>query len=119
MEAAEATIKLEWSDRKLSKAQTSDRVGQRQLGAERWAAMKRRIRTLEAADSLADLRGLPGNFHSLTADQAGEWSATLSPNWRLIFEPADEPLPTNSDGGLDAGAVRRIRVLRVEDYHGR
>jgi plasmid maintenance system killer protein len=115
----EALIEVDWTDRKLRKAQMSDRAGQRLLGDERWSALKRRIRTLESADTLADLHGLPGNFHPLSVDLAGEWSANLSANWRVIFESAEEPLPTFRDGGLDQASVRHVRVLRVEDYHGR
>lgn len=119
MGTLEAFIKVDWAERKLRKAQTSDSAGQRLLGDERWSALKRRIRTLESADTLADLHGLPGNFHPLGVDRAGEWSANLSPNWRVIFEPAEDPLPTLTDGGLDLTSVRYVRVLRVEDYHGR
>jgi proteic killer suppression protein len=114
----EALIRVDWADRKLRKAQASDRAGRRLLGDVRWSALKRRIRTLEAADTMADLHGLPGNFHPLGADRAGEWAANLSPNWRLVFEPAEEPLPTLENGGLDLAQVRSVRVLRVEDYHG-
>lgn len=113
----EVYIQVGWADRKLRKAQASDRAGQKLLGDDRWAALKRRVRVLEVADTLADVRGQAGSFHALTADRSGEWSASLTPNWRLIFEPADDPLPTLEDGGLDAAAVRQIRVLRVEDYH--
>lgn len=95
----------------------TERAGLKLLGEDRWSALKRRVRTLEVADTLDDVRGQPGNFHALTADRAGEWSANLTPNWRLIFEPADEPLPLLPDGGLNAGAVRHVRIVRVEDYH--
>jgi plasmid maintenance system killer protein len=113
----EGRIQVEWVDRKLGKAQGSDRAGQKLLGDDRWTALKRRVRTLEVANTLADVRGQAGNFHALSADRVGEWSASISPNWRLVFEPADDPLPTLADGGLDTTAVRRVRVLRVEDYH--
>lgn len=110
---------MEWADRKLRKAQSSDRAGQRLLGDERWSALKRRIRTLEAAESMADLHALPGHFHALSANQAGSWAASLSPNWRVVFEPADDPMPMLEAGGVDLTSVRHVRVLRVEDYHGR
>lgn len=115
----EDPIRINWTDRKLGKAQGSDRAGRRLLGPERWIALKRRIRSLEVADSLLDLRGVPGGFHPLGADRAGEWAASLSPNWRLVFEPADDPPPTLPDGGVDLARVTHVRVLRVEDYHGR
>ena len=114
----EEIIEIEWSQRKLERATRTDRDGQRRLG-ERWPAFKRRLRTLEVADCLEDVLPAPGNFHPLTADRDGEWAAALSKNWRLVFEPADKPLPTLDDGGLDVRNVRRVRILRVEDYHGR
>jgi proteic killer suppression protein len=114
----EEIIDVEWSNRKLHRATRKDRDGQRLLG-ERWAPFKRRLRTLEVADCLEDVLPAPGGFHPLTADKTGEWAAALSRNWRLVFEPADEPVPTLNDGGLDARNVRRVRILRVEDYHGR
>ena len=115
----EEVIDIEWGDRKLERAQRRERDGRRLLGPERWSAFKRRLRTLEVADCLADVRNAPGRFHPLGADNAGEWAARLSPNWRLVFEPADAPLPTLPDGGVDTRNVRLVRILRVEDYHGR
>jgi toxin HigB-1 len=114
----EVCIQIHWSDKKLLKAQRSDAAGQRLWGADRWAALKRRIRTLESADTLADVRGQAGKFHALSADLAGEWAANLTPNWRVVFEPADEPLPTLVDGGLDTAKVTAVRIRRIEDYHG-
>jgi toxin HigB-1 len=115
----EVCIQILWSDKKLRKAQRSDAAGRRLWGVDRWAALKRRIRTLESADTLADVRGQAGKFHALSANLAGEWAATLTPNWRIVFEPADEPLPTLADGGLDPAKVTTVRILRIEDYHGR
>ena len=43
---------------------------------------------------------------------------TIEANTRLVFEPADEPLLTYADGGLDWTEVRTIRILEVVDYHG-
>ena len=119
MSLVEDVIEIEWSDRKLQRAATTDRGGQRMLGSDRWSAFKRRLRTLEVADCLDDVREAPGKFHPLSADKAGAWAASLSANWRLVFEPADNPLPTLPDGGLDIRSVRSVRIVRVEDYHGR
>jgi proteic killer suppression protein len=37
--------------------------------------------------------------------------------WRLIFEPANDPVPKKPDGGLDWTQVTVIRILEVRDYH--
>ena len=39
-------------------------------------------------------------------------------DYRLLFEPAHDPLPRKPDGGLDWAGVTAIRILGVEDYHG-
>jgi proteic killer suppression protein len=115
----EDVIDIEWADRKLQRAADKDRDGRRILGPDRWSAFKRRLRTLEVADCLEDLRQAPGKFHPLDADKSGSWAASLSANWRLVFEPAHDPLPILPDGGLDTRSVTAVRILRVEDYHGR
>jgi len=115
----EDIIDIEWADRKLQRASLKERDGRRRLGADRWPAFKRRLRALEVAESLSDVMQAPGKFHPYRADKAGEWGTSLSPNWRLVFEPADDPLPRLPDGGVDVANIRRVRILRVEDYHGR
>lgn len=115
----EEIIDVEWSDRKLRQAAAQDRAGRKLLGGDRWSAFKRRLRTLEVADCLCDVLSAPGRFHPLSARRDEEWAASLTANWRLIFEPADLPLPRKADGSLDVNAVKRVRILRVEDYHGR
>ena len=42
----------------------------------------------------------------------------VSGNYRLIFRPDYDELPTKSDGGLDWAQVTRIMILEVLDYHG-
>jgi len=37
--------------------------------------------------------------------------------YRLIFDPANDPIPKKDDGGLDWTKVTAITVLAVEDYH--
>lgn len=46
----------------------------------------RKLRMLNAATSLGDLRMLPGNrLEKLAGDRAGEWSIRVSAQWRLCF----------------------------------
>ena len=65
-----------------------------------------RIRTilfaLEAAPDMATLEGPPGwRIHQLKGDRAGEWSISVSGNWRITFK-------------IEDGAVTN---LNLEDYH--
>ena len=69
--------------------------------------------------SLEDLRNLPqARCHELTGNREGQLSVDLKYPYRLIFEPADKPVPSKVDGGLDWGKVTTIRILEVEDTHG-
>ena len=49
-----------------------------------------RLRRLEAATSLEDLRILPSNrLHPLRSDRAGQWSISINRQWRICFEWRD------------------------------
>lgn len=49
-------------------------------------ATLRKLRMLNAAVSLEDLRSLPGNrLEKLRGDRAGEWSIRVTGQWRLCF----------------------------------
>lgn len=75
-----------------------------------------RIAALHASSSVLDLRCLPGRWHPLAADRAEHWAGDLDGPYRLMIRPA-EPVPRLSDGGVDWGAVTRIVVVSIEDYH--
>jgi proteic killer suppression protein len=72
---------------------------------------------MRAAPSLDSFRTLPGRRHELVGDRAGQLLLDLVHPDRLVFEPADEPVPKRPDGGLDWSQVRSIRILAVEDTH--
>ncbi len=49
-----------------------------------------RLRRLEAATSLDDLRTLPSNrLHPLTRDRDGQWAIAVNRQWRICFEWRD------------------------------
>lgn len=77
-----------------------------------------RLQAINAAVVLDDLRKAHGHFHELTEDQKGQISCNLDGSYRLILEPADDPVPRKEDGGLDWTEVRTLLVIGVEDYHG-
>ncbi|WP_306253723.1 type II toxin-antitoxin system RelE/ParE family toxin [Parvularcula sp. IMCC14364] len=65
-----------------------------------------RIRTiiaaLEAAEDMDGVLGPPGwRIHQLKGDRAGDWSISVSGNWRLTFQMIE----------------RQIHFLELEDYH--
>jgi proteic killer suppression protein len=90
----------------------------RSYGAENARRVLRRLDELRAAPNLETMRTLPGRCHELKGDRAGQLAIDVRHPYRLIFEPANEPLPQKADGGLDWTGVTSIRIIEVEDYHG-
>lgn len=86
-------------------------------GDERARRLARRLDDLRAAATLAVMKSLPGRCHELTADRKGQIAIDLDGPYRLIFEPANEPLPLDGNGSLDWNRVTIIRVLLIGDYH--
>ena len=78
----------------------------------------RRLDDIKAAQTLADLRNLPGRLHELRGNRAGQLSLDLRGPYRLILAPAHDPAPTTPDGGLDWTQVNAVEIIGVEDTHG-
>jgi len=114
-----SAIEVSWSSAKLEKACSDDRQGRKNWGADNWKLLKRRLAALRGSPTLADMDGAPGNCHELHADRKGEFAMYLWGSFRLVFEPADEPLPTRPDGGIDRTQVTKIEIKEVVDYHGK
>lgn len=65
---------------------------------------ERRLRLLEAAASLDDLRQLRGNrLEALRGDRQGQYSIRINDQWRLCFE-----WPEGADGP---------EAVEIVDYH--
>jgi proteic killer suppression protein len=66
--------------------------------------LERRLRTLEAATTLDDLRSIPGHrLEALAGDRAGQYSIRINDQYRLCFLWPDD----------QQGAVE----IEVADYH--
>ncbi len=90
----------------------------RKLGPEMAQVFGRRLDQLLAAETLDDLPKIGrGRCHELKGNRAGTLSVDLVHPQRLIFEPADDPVPRRDDGGLDWRSVITIRILEVADTH--
>ena len=63
---------------------------------------EKRLRILDAADTLKSLMYLPSNrFKALTGDRQGQYSIRINDQWRICFEWTDDG-PTN---------------VEITDYH--
>lgn len=104
---------------KLQKTCISGMEAVRVYGPQCAKALRVRLDDMAAAPTLAVLRMLPQTrCHELTGDRDGQLAVALPHPYRLIFTPANRPVPTKLDGGLDWAKVTAITILEVVDYHG-
>jgi len=102
----------------LEKACNGSKAGKRKFGAEMSRILRRRLDELRAATVLNDIRFIPqARCHELKGNRKGELAVDLYRQYRLIFEPANKPIPTKPDGGLDWTKVTAIKIIGVVDYH--
>ncbi|MGH8828616.1 MAG: type II toxin-antitoxin system RelE/ParE family toxin [Jiangellaceae bacterium] len=97
-------MELRYATRDLERICTDARRMQRDLGAQVAKALKLRITELTRVDEMADLLLGTGRWDELKADLAGQWSARLTGNWRLIVEP-------------DLDYAVTVLVVEIVDHH--
>lgn len=91
--------------------------GLRKFGDARFGTIRRRLDDLRAAANLLELPPA-SRCHPLKGKRAGQFAVDLDGGWRLVFEPANDPLPLMADGSLDRSRVSAITILEITDYHG-
>ena len=112
-------MEITFASTKLEKECNQEKLLVRRYGPERAKLIRRRLDEIRAADSLEVLGRLPqARCHELKADRAGQISVDLRHQYRLLFEPANKPIPRKPDGGLDWAKITAVRILEVEDTHG-
>jgi proteic killer suppression protein len=110
-----------FQDQKLEKICNDDSLRRRKFGTVCAKLLGRRLDDMRDSENLEEFRSLPqGRCHELTQDRKGTLAVDLVHPARLIFEPANDPIPRKPDGGLDWKGVTAVRILTVEeDYHGK
>lgn len=79
--------------------------------------LQQRLQELQAANSLLDMSHLPpARCHELV-NRKGVFSVNLEHPYRLLFVPADDPIPKRADGGILLSSVTEVEVISIEDTH--
>ena len=89
------------------------------MGQRRAKLLLLRIGALSAAETLEDVRYLPGNFHELKADRKGQWACDLDQPYRLIFEPHENPIPADDSGRYIWLEIKGVELIEITNYHGK
>jgi len=111
-------LEITFRNRKLEKFCNSAKEMQSKLGKRMAEKLQQRLSELAAAETLDDMRYLPGaRCHELTGNLKGRLAVDLVHPDRLVFSPDHDPVPVKDDGGLDWGGVTSICIVGVGDYH--
>jgi proteic killer suppression protein len=103
---------------KLEKLCNDEKLMIKRYGPLRSKLLKRRLNELRATNVLEDIRKLPqARCHELFHNRKGQLSVDLDHPYRLIFEPANNPVPMKSGGELDWTKVTEITIIGMEDTH--
>ena len=112
----ENTLEVSFADAGLAGMCRNERELIRKCGVVRAKKIQQRIKTLKAAETLADMRSLPGRCHELHGDLAGHLSLDLDHPYRLLFRPVGDP-GLGPGSGLDWSAVSAVTIVGIADTH--
>jgi proteic killer suppression protein len=110
-------VDITFQNNKLRKLANDDRQCQKELGEKRAKLFRKRLSDLHNVDSLEDVRNLPGHYHELTGNRKGQWACDLDQPYRLIFEPHEDPIPTNDSGQYLWIEIKGVEIIEIADYH--
>jgi len=104
--------------RKMQKRMNSQAELIRKYGKENARIVMRRMMVLHAAECLADVpQRPPERCHSLCGKRKGQYAVDAKQPYRIIMEPANNPIPLLEDGSIDTRSVTSIMILKIKDYH--
>lgn len=110
-------MEIKFADKKLEKLANNDRKREKELGCLRAKLLRRRLNQLEAANTLEDVRYLPGNYHELTENRKGQWACDLDQPYRLVFTPIERPIPVNENGQYSWIEIISVEIIEITNYH--
>ncbi|MEI8172370.1 MAG: type II toxin-antitoxin system RelE/ParE family toxin [Deltaproteobacteria bacterium] len=104
--------------KKLQKICSEEKEMRKQLGMKCAEKLEQRMMELKAADTLSDISYLPpSRCHELTGKRAGQLSVDLENPYRLLFFPANDPIPRLKGGGINRARVTKIEIIEIVDTH--
>lgn len=104
-----------FKDEDLEALCSDERLQRRELGLAGARKLRARLSDLAAASRVGEL--VAGRPHPLRGTGSGSFALDLDGGRRLVFEPADDPIPRTNDGAIDWPAVRSVRITFIGDYH--
>jgi hypothetical protein len=112
-------VKIYFRTRELQELCSHMAVMQKKLGALMARKLSQRLAELHAAETLAVIPHTPpARRHLLTegVDQ-GKFSVDLAHPMRLLFIPANDPIPYLAAGGYAIDKITEIEIVAIKDTH--
>lgn len=110
-------MEITFNNNKLKRLAEDEAMCVKILGALRAKLFMKRLGDLCIAETLEDVRYLPGHYHELVGDRKGQWACSLDQPYRLIFEPRGNPIATNDTGQYLWSKIKSIKIIGIENYH--
>lgn len=109
-------MNITFSEKILKKIANDDKKLIQRFGPKRAKLIRRRLDDMAAAETLEDLRHVPGNYHELKANRKGQWACNLDHPYRLLFVPHENPIPTEN-GNYIWIEIKGVDITEIKDYH--
>lgn len=111
-------MEIRFRTSRLATLLNSERNFTREYGPRRARAIRARLLTLEAAETLSQVSTAPPERrHQLTQNRNEQYAIRIDGQYRLVFVPDHDPIPRRPDGGIDTDLVTAILITEVIDYH--
>ena len=110
-------MEIIFTQNKLRKLANDDRKCCKEMGKIRAELYYKRLNDLRDAETLEDVRYLPGHYHELKEDRKGEWACDLDHPYRLIFKPYENPVPITPDAIYIWNEIKSVKIIEIVDYH--
>lgn len=108
-------MEILFKDKRLRELCEKQAVATKKLGDIGARKLRARLSEISAASRVSDL--IAGNPHPLKGDRAGQFTLDLAGGWRLVFKPANDPVPRRDDASIDWSAVTIVCIEFIGDYH--
>ena len=103
---------------KLAKIFNEEKALRQTYGDRMAKVIMTRLAVLKNAPALSRVPATrPERRHLLTGRRKGQYAVDFVHPKRLVFEPANDPVPLTEDGGINTDEVTEIVVIEVADYH--
>ena len=110
-------MEIYFETKKLQKQCSNKQNRVKAFGQRMGDKLEHRIGELVAADALSDILPIPPPRCHELVNRRSVFSVDLEYPFRLLFIPANDPIPLKEDGGIDREQVTEIEIIGIEDTH--